>query len=152
MLDAILAWIHFMLIFALSGTLFAEFFFYQRSLTATTLLRLQRVDAAFGILAGLVIVSGILRVIYSPKTPAYFLHDSFFWTKMVLYVTVGLISIAPTRHYLSLRSAPVVGGIVTIPENGYAATRRWLTLEVVLLLFIPLCASLMAHGYGYHAP
>ena len=52
MLDAILAWIHFMLIFALSGTLFAEFFFYQRSLTTTTLQRLQRVDAAFGILAG----------------------------------------------------------------------------------------------------
>ena len=152
MLDAILAWIHFMLIFALSGTLFAEFFFYQRSLTTTTLQRLQRVDAAFGILAGLVIVSGILRVIYSPKTAAYFLHDSFFRTKMVLFVTVGLVSILPTRHYLSLRNVPVAGGIVTVPEDSYAATRRWLTLEVVLLLFIPLCASLMAHGYGYHAP
>jgi uncharacterized membrane protein len=38
---------------------------------------------------------------------------------------------------------------VTILAGNYTMIRRLLTLEVVLLLFIPLCATLMAHGYGY---
>jgi uncharacterized membrane protein len=33
------------------------------------------VDQAYGMLAGAVILSGIARVVYSPKTAAYFVHN-----------------------------------------------------------------------------
>ena len=38
-------------------------------------------------------------------------------------------------------------GVLSFTQG--ATMRRLLTLEIVLLLLIPLCASLMAHGYGY---
>lgn len=149
MLDAILAWIHYIFIFVLVGTLFAEFFFYQRTLRVAALQRLQRVDLLYGIIAACVVASGIARVMYSPKTPAFYLHDTIFWTKMVLFVTVGLVSIIPTMHFLRLSRLEPVDGTITAPEAAYATMRKILTLEIVLLLFIPLCATLMAHGYGY---
>jgi putative membrane protein len=147
--DSIAAWVHFVFIFALVGTLFAEAFFYQPTLAIATLKRLQRVDIAFGILAGAVIISGIARIFISPKTPAFYMHDTIFWTKMALFLTLGLISMAPTMHYLRLGRQTPVDGTVTIPAENYTTIRRLLTLEIVLLLFIPLCATLMAHGYGY---
>ena len=149
MLDAILAWIHYIFIFVLVGTLFAEFFFYQRTLRVAALQRLQRVDLLYGIIAACVVASGIARVMYSPKTPAFYLHDTIFWTKMALFVTLGLISIAPTMHLIRLGRQAPADGAVQIPPQSYATIRRLLTLEIVLLLFIPLCATLMAHGYGY---
>jgi putative membrane protein len=149
MLDAILAWFHFMAIIALASTIFAEAFFYQRALAVATLQRLQRVDIAYGIIAGIVVITGALRVIYSPKTPAFYLHDVIFWTKMALFLTVGLVSIAPTMHFIRLGRVTPVEGIVAVEQRTYATMRRLLVLEVVLLLFIPLCATLMAHGYGY---
>ena len=151
MLDAILAWIHFMFIFALSGTVFAEAFFYQQTLAVATLQRLQRTDIAFGILAAFVLVSGILRVVYSPKTPSFYVHDTIFWTKIALFAALGIASIAPTMHYLALNKATPVDGAIAVPESTYKTIRALLTLEIVLLLLIPLCASLMAHGYGYSA-
>ena len=149
MVDTILAWIHFVFIFGLVGTLFAEFFFYQRTLRVEALIRLQRVDMLFGILAGAVIASGVLRVMYSPKTATFYVHDWIFWAKMALFVAVGLLSIVPTLHYLRLGRGTAKDTTVTVPERDYATIRRVLALEVVLLMFIPLCASLMAHGYGY---
>jgi putative membrane protein len=149
MLDVILAWIHFMFIFGLVGTLFAEFFFYQRTLRVEALQRLQRVDLAYGVIAAGVIASGVARVIYSPKTAAFYMHDTIFWTKMTLFLTVGLVSIIPTRHFLRLSLIEPVDGAITAPEATYVTMRRILAVEVVLLLFIPLCATLMAHGYGY---
>jgi putative membrane protein len=147
--DSIAAWVHFMCIFAMVGTLFAEAFFYQPTLAVATLKRLQRVDIAFGILAGTVVASGIARIYISPKTPAFYMHDTIFWTKMALFVTLGLISIAPTMHLIRLGRQAPADGAVQIPPQSYATIRRLLTLEIVLLLFIPLCATLMAHGYGY---
>jgi len=148
-LDAVLAWIHFMFIFALVSTVFAEAFFYQRTLALATLKRLQRVDIAFGILAGAVVLSGIARVMYSPKTPGFYLHDSIFWTKMALFGALGIASIVPTMHFIRLGKREPTGDTVAVDEKTYTTVRGVLTLELVLLLLIPLCASLMAHGYGY---
>lgn len=67
LVDALLAWIHFVFIFRLCGCLFAEALFYRSAFARATLDRLRTVDAAYGILAGAVVASGVARVIFSPK-------------------------------------------------------------------------------------
>jgi putative membrane protein len=145
--DALLAWLHFVLIFGLVGCLFAEVFFYRDVLAGPTFARLRIVDRWYGIFAGLVILSGILRVIYSPKTAAYFLHNPIFWTKMSLFVAVALLSIPPTIHFLRIGATALPDGSIRIEPRAYARMRTLLLLEVALLIFIPLCAALMARGF-----
>jgi len=147
LLDAMLAWVHFMVIFGLVGCLFAEVWFYRDVLPAPTYARLRLVDRWYGIFAGAVVLSGIARVVYSPKTAAYFIHNPIFWMKMSLFVAVGLLSILPTMHYLRIAKAAQPDGTVRVEPRAYTTTRALLAVQVVLLLFIPLCAALMSRGY-----
>jgi putative membrane protein len=105
------------------------------------------VDAAYGILAGAVVFSGIARMVYSPKTAAYFLHNPIFWTKMSLFVAVALLSIPPTIHYVRIRSTAQPDGTVRVERRAYVNMRALLVVQVVLFAFIPLCAALMARGF-----
>ena len=65
-------------------------------------------------------------MIYSPKTPAFYLHDEIFWIKMTLFLAVGLVSIAPTMHFIRLSRATPDAGVVIIEERTYATIRRLL--------------------------
>ena len=145
--DALLAWVHFVLIFALAGCLFAEVVFYREVLAGPTFERLRAVDRAYGMLAGAVVLSGIARMVYSPKTAGYFLHNPIFWTKMSLFVVVALLSIPPTLHFLRLSSTAQPDGTVRVERTVYVRMRALLTAQVTLLVLIPLCAALMARGF-----
>jgi putative membrane protein len=142
--DALLAWLHFLCIFTLVGTLISELVLYRREMDGARIALLRRIDILFGIAAGLVIVSGILRVTLGLKGAAFYLHNPFFWTKMGLFLALGLLSIAPTIHYLRLGDS----GTVIVPEAAYRRTWAVLVLEVGLLGCIPLLATLLAHGYN----
>jgi putative membrane protein len=145
--DALLAWAHFICVFAFVGVVAAEIALYRRQMGGARLAQLQRVDLWYGIIAALVIVSGVARVTLGLKGPGFYLSNPVFWTKMTLFVIVGLLSIAPTMHYLRVRRIAAADGSVAIDERTYATVRRVLLAEGVLLVFIPLCATLLAHGY-----
>jgi putative membrane protein len=145
--DALLAWLHFMLVFGLCGCLLAELFFYGRELSRSTLRRLQRVDIAFGALAAAVVVSGVVRVIFSPKGAAFFVHNPIFWTKMGLFGALGLLSIAPTLHYIALGRTAAGEANIRVGDGAFKANRNYLFAEVILLLLIPCCAAFMARGF-----
>ncbi len=142
--DALLAWLHFLCIFTLVGTLISELVLYRREMDAARIALLRRIDILFGVAAGLVIVSGVLRVTLGLKGAAFYLHNPFFWTKMGLFLALGLLSIAPTIHYLRLPSS----GTLVVPEGAYRRTWAVLVLEVGVLGCIPLLATLLAHGYN----
>lgn len=147
--DALLAWTHFVLVFGLCGCLLAEALFYRAELGREVLARLRSVDLAYGILAGVVVLSGIASVLYSPKGAAFYLHNPIFWTKMGLFGLVALLSIPPTLHFLALgRTAAAPDGTVRVARRTYAAMRAYLIAELALLLLIPCCAAFMARGFG----
>ncbi|HTX56521.1 MAG TPA: DUF2214 family protein [Candidatus Acidoferrales bacterium] len=143
--DVVLAWFHFVCIFTLVGTLVCEVVLYRQEMDASRLALLRRVDIGFGISAGLVIVSGVLRVIFGLKGAAFYLDNPIFWTKMGLFLAIGLLSIPPTVHYLRIGGT---GGTVVIPDQAYRRTWTLLLVEVGLLACIPFFATLLAHGYN----
>jgi putative membrane protein len=147
LLDALLAWLHFLCIFTLVGALFAELVLYRREMSVARLTQLQRIDNLYGIAAGLVIISGVLRVTLGLKGAAFYVHNPIFWTKMGFFVVVALLSIPPTVHYLRLRRGVDASGTVVVPDRPYRNMWALLGAETALLACIPLFATMLTHGY-----
>ena len=62
--------------------------------------RIQRVDLAYGISAGLLLLVGLLRVFFFEKGVNFYMNNPFFWVKMIAFLLVGLLSIDPTIRYI----------------------------------------------------
>ncbi len=144
--DALLAYAHFIGIFTLASLLTAEIAIVRKTLPSDLLRRLQGIDRWYGIVAGLVIASGLARLFFGLKGAPFYTHNPVFWTKMALFVAVALISIIPTIAYVKWGAREPVDGAVVLDDAEFTRVHRSLWLQVVLFLFIPLCAVFMARG------
>jgi putative membrane protein len=144
--DALLAYAHFALIIALAALLGAELVLYRKEIPADLAERIRGVDLGYGLAAGLIVVSGVLRVVFSLKGAAFYTHNPIFWTKMTLFAIAVLLSLPPTLHYLSWAGRAQSDGSILVAETEYARIRRFLIAEAIVILCIPLCAVLMARG------
>jgi len=146
--DWALASLHHLAVFALAAVLAAELAILTLDIDAKGLGRLVRIDMAYGVLAGIVVLVGVARVIWGAKGYEYYVANHIFGTKMALFLIVGLLSIPPTLRYLAwgrrLRADPAFR-----PEVSEIARMRWyLRAEAAFFLAIPVAAAAMARGYG----
>lgn len=146
--DAILAWLHFALIFALISVLTIELVSLRYCDRADTLARLTKVDLVYLIIAGLVLLSGLARVFFGVKGAAFYAGTWLFHLKLTLFVLVGLISIAPTLSFMRWRKAQKANSAFVPPLAEVSRARLLVHVELTLILLIPLVASLMARGFG----
>ena len=144
--DALLAYAHFMSIFALAAVLVAELIIFRQSMPVPIFRRLGAVDRWYGISAVLVIATGLARLNWGSQGKAWIQSNPVFWIKMALFVTVGLLSILPTVLYIRWRSRPAVDGSIVLEASEYSKVRLFLWLQVGVFVFIPLCATLMTRG------
>ena len=140
-MSAFMAFLHHVAAFALVAALAVEFVVIRDELTPRTARRLARADLVVGLSAGVLLVVGLLRVFYFEKGAAFYLHNSAFIAKMVLFVLVALLSIYPTLKFLAWRRG--------IDPTAVPNIRRLLHLELVGVVLILLCAALMARGIGF---
>jgi putative membrane protein len=144
--DALLHFAHFICIFLLASLLAGEAFLLRKSLPGTRVVQLQVVDRWYGMVAGLVIVTGVLLVFFGEKGAWYYAHNAIFWTKMAVFVIIALISIIPTVAYLRWNQRLAPDGSIALDDNEFGRLRNLLWLQIGLLAFLPLCAALMADG------
>ena len=144
--DALLHFGHFVCIFALASLLAGEVFLLGKSLSRDGVAQLQGIDRYYGIVAGLVIVTGLLLVFFGEKGAAYYAHNAIFWVKMAIFVTIALISIAPTMAYLRWNQRLGADGSIVLEDGEYWRLRTLLWIQIGLFVFLPLCAALMANG------
>jgi putative membrane protein len=147
--SALFAFLHHIAAFALFGALFAELVLLHQAFTTTVARVLIRIDAVYGISAALVVVIGLIRVYYTEKGAAYYLHSGTFIAKIVLFAIIGLISIYPTRTFIGWRRALQANGVPALEEAQRASLRRVVHVELALLAIVILCAALMARGIGF---
>ena len=147
MTDLVLAIAHHLAVFSLVALVAAEFFLLRPGIAGARLHQLGRLDAAYGMVAMLVIVAGALRVWLGNAGPSYYLVNWVFWAKMAAFALVGLLSIAPTRSILRWRKAADTAGY-TPPAGEIARARTFFIAELVVIAFIPAFAAAMARGYG----
>jgi putative membrane protein len=144
--DALLHYAHFLCIFLLASLLVGEVILLKKSLSRDRVAQLQSVDRWYGIAAALVIVTGLLLVFFGLKGSAYYAHNGIFWVKITLFVIIALISIVPTVVYLRWNQRLAPDGSIVLEDAEYGRLRALLWIQVGLLVFIPLCAALMANG------
>jgi putative membrane protein len=143
MFDLTLAIAHHLLIFAIFGILFAEFWGLRSGLSGASLARIASIDLWYGILAAAIIAIGFCRAIFAAKGWAYYSHNGFFWAKIATFAAIGILSLPPTFAFVRWRKSG------TLPtDSDIAKVRRYLHAELGLFAFLPIFAAAMARGYG----
>jgi putative membrane protein len=148
MAGVLVSFAHFFAFFALTAAVVLTLALLDESISVQTARRIRRADAAAGIAAVALLLFGSLRVLYFDKGSDYYLDNLFFQIKIGLFVLAVLISIYPTTRFARWKSELAQG---VAPELGAAQVKnlkRALHWELVLIIGILLCASLMARGYG----
>lgn len=147
-IDLLLATGHHLVVFLLVAILAAEFVLLRPGLSGARIGQLARIDAAYGGVAALVIVVGVLRVIFGASGWEYYVANYAFWAKMAAFLVMGLLTIPPTlaiRRWLNASKGDA-GYAVPLPE--VASSRRYIHLQAGVLVLLPIFAAAMARGYG----
>ena len=145
---AIAAYLHFVAIFLLFALLVLEHQLFRLPLNFKRARSLFRVDLAFGIAAGFVLVTGAARAMRYGKGLDYYLNNSFFHAKVGLFVVVALLSIYPTVTFLKWRPALKSGQVPSISPTSARMVKLVIRIELLALLLLPLLAAFMARGLG----
>lgn len=146
--SALMAFLHHLAAFGLVGALAVEVVLFKPPLTVQQARRIQRADQLFGATATVLVIVGLLRVVYFEKGAAYYFGNGFFLAKFVLFIAAGLISIYPTRLFISWNKALQQGEVPTLTPQAVKKARMCMMLELTAILAILLCAPLMARGIG----
>lgn len=125
----------------LSSTLIIEHLLCKSKMSRTEFKRLVIIDTLYGVSAGLTLIAGVLLWFYVGNSD-YYSHNWIFHLKITLFILVGLLSIYPTIFFLKTRK--LNQETVQIPRKVIIILR----IELLILLFIPLCAVFVTRGYG----
>ena len=148
MLAAFFAFLHHIAAFTLVGAVVAEFLLMRDELNLKNARRLLTADLVLGIAAAVLLVVGVLRVLYFEKGTDYYTHSTTFIAKVSLFLAVALLSIHPTREFLSWRKLVSQGKTPVIEARKKKSIRRVIHLELAGIAAIIFCAALMAKGIG----
>ena len=148
MATALMAFLHHVFAFTLSACLVYELIAFHKNMSADEMRRIQRVDLAYGISAGLLLVVGLLRVFLYEKGWAFYMQSPFFWVKMATLLIVGLLSIDPTISFIRWNKSFSQDQTPALTEAEVNRTRLILWLEMAGLAVILLSAAFMARGIG----
>jgi putative membrane protein len=147
--SALMAFLHHLAAFTVVAALAVQVALFKPPLTVVQARRLARTDIIFGAAAGAVFIVGMLRVAYFEKGPAYYFRDAFFLMKLAAFLLASLISIYPTRTFLSWRKDLKAGLVPQVPEGLARSVRMCMMLELTLLVVVLAGAALMARGFGF---
>jgi putative membrane protein len=142
-LDVMLASIHHLAVFGLFVVLAIELALLMAPLEPHALKRLGRVDSVYGLVALIALAAGLSRAVYGTKGWAFYSANPVFWSKLGLFVVIGLISIKPTLQFIRWRKAAM-----PVSDDAQRQARNWVKVQLVLLFALPLLAALMARGVG----
>jgi len=145
-LDAALAYLHFMAIFGLFATLMYEVILLKAGAAGVDIETLALTDRKFGIQAGVVLVTGALRMIYGAKGAAFYVHNPAFHLKIGLFVLAALISIVPTIAFLRWRKSRRADPSWRVPDTEWRRAAKLVRLEMIIIALIPLAAVIMSRG------
>jgi len=146
---ALFAFLHHVAAFTLVSAFAIEFVLIRHEVTLKNARALLVADLVAGASVGAVLVVGLLRVFFFEKGAAYYFHSVPFLAKLTLFVLVALLSIYPTREFLSWRQSLKEGRAPIVDAIKQRAIRSVLHVELAAIVLLVLNAALMARGIGY---
>jgi putative membrane protein len=134
---------HFITIFTLVASVVAEHLLLKPRMTRAEINRMARIDTVYGVSAILVVAAGLTLWFGVGKPAAFYNTNPILHTKVGLAVLMGIFSIWPTVFFMKNRKGDPTEA-VEVPS----IVKLMIRLELLLILIIPLLASLMAKGVG----
>jgi putative membrane protein len=144
--NALFAFLHFVAAFGIVAAITYQWATFDRAMSHTDARRIQISDRWYGILAGVVLVVGFLRVFYFEKGSTYYFHNPFFEAKLGIFLLIGLISIYPTVRYIAWGKQMKGGQPPQLGDQEFGRIRWILRVEMGLMVVMVLAASMMAKG------
>lgn len=141
--EILLRYLHFISIFTIVGTLAIEYVLLKPTLTRKEIAYLAKIDGLYGLAAITLLGAGFTLWFGVGKPAAFYSDNPVFWAKIGLFVIVGILSIAPTLFFNKHRKGEATD-IIEVPKS----LKRNVSLELILLLIIPILAGIMAKGIG----
>ena len=147
-LEAILAYLHIAAILTLVVFISSEAALCRPEwMNAEVVNRLVKVDRIYGIAAVAVLLTGFARIFLGVKGSGWYWANWLLYAKIVAFVVVGLVSIAPTLRFIRWRKALLATGALPGPEE-VRLSRKLVMLQAHIIPLIPLAAVFLARGYG----
>jgi putative membrane protein len=147
--DLLLASLHHLLFFGLIAMLVSEAALLRGTIDNAAVQRLAKLDAGYGMTAGLLLAVGIGRVFYGIKGYDFYLHNPWFHAKIGCFLLVGLLSILPTLRFVRWRKTLRADAGFVPPAAEVAAMARIIRFELVLVAAILVFAAMMARYGGF---
>jgi putative membrane protein len=147
-LDAVLAYFHFIAIFILFAFLTVQAVIIRRELDAGTVRLLGRMDLWYFGASMAVLFSGLLRLGAGAKGADFYLSSWPIYVKLGLFVVVGIMSVWPTKAFIRWRRALEHDAAWQVPAEEHRRVRKLVMSEVHLAALIPVFAVIMARGLG----
>lgn len=145
MLDALLAYLHFVSIFATGFFLLLKWVRCREPVAGNRARVLFRVDLAYFVSAMAALATGFSRAFFGAKGAEFYFSNAAFLVKLGLFVAIAILSVPVTLAYMRWNKVLRSGdGVVEAREIRRA--RRFLLAEIVLLALLPAFAALMARG------
>jgi putative membrane protein len=150
-MSTLFAFLHHLFAFTLVGALAIEFILIgqatsEQGLTVPVARRLLIADAVLGAAATILFIVGLLRVFFFEKGAEYYFHSHAFMAKFSIFIAVGLLSIIPTREFLSWRKALNAGQAPAVKPEKLRLIKKLLHGELMAVVLILLFAAIMARG------
>ena len=146
--EALLAYAHILAILTLIVFLTSEAALCRAEwLNGVVVERLAKVDMVYGISSLAVLATGFARIFLGAKGHSYYWGNPLLWTKLGLFIIVGLVSIVPTIRFIRWRKALRADGSLPGPEE-VRSTRKLVMLQAHIVPIIPLPAVFLARGFG----
>jgi putative membrane protein len=145
-MTTLFAFLHHVAAFTLVAAVAVEFVAIRPPLTLANARTLIGADTVMGVSATVLLVVGLLRVFYFEKGADYYFHSHAFMTKFSVFIAVALLTIIPTREFLSWRKAVRAGQVPAADPAKLRLIRKLLHGELAAIVLILLCAAIMARG------
>jgi putative membrane protein len=150
-MTTLFAFLHHLAAFTLVGALAVEFILIgqmtsEQGVTVPVARRLLIADAVLGAAATILFIVGLLRVFFFEKGAEYYFHSHAFMAKFSIFIVVGLLSIIPTREFLSWRKALNAGQAPAAKPEKLRLIKKLLHGELMAVVLILLFAAIMARG------
>ena len=111
------------------------------------LTRVFSADTWWGVAAAVWLFTGVIRVLSSlDKGQEYYINNRLFLLKMILFVTVVVLEVAPMRAFIKWRREVRDGELPDTAQASAFATRS--TVQAVLVVLMVIAAAGMARGLG----
>ena len=145
-LEILIRYLHFISLFALSAALLAQAFLLRPEMTRREIAQIQRVDILYAVMVVLVLGTGFAQWFWVGKPSQFYSSNPIFHAKLTLFLIIGLLSAWPSV-FLGKQRKGDSKETVRVPKGVILSVRA----EVLLLILMPLLASLMAKGVGIPA-